>query len=508
MAQLLYSQLPGTLDATFGIGGIVQNPAGTVNTSSKVVLVQPDGKIILAGETFDVHPGYDIVLARFHPDGSPDPTFGTNGMNLTETPGMTTFIFSATLLPDGKILLAGSSSPVSTMNTGCCFLARFSSEGILDSSFGVNGFVFDWITNNSEIYAISLQSDGKIVAAGSSQNAALLPVATIIRYDHSGQHDLSFGTNGVVITQTSPFFCQYTSVEWMPDGRIMAAGSSSYNNQPNMTCFLVTRYLQDGSPDPSFGNNGIDLSGKLGPISFSFGIKILDNGKIILAGRRVDDEGGFAVARYQSGGGLDTDFGANGSVSTAIGNPLKDLGRTMTVQPDGKILVAGITYPLDNTAPRLALLRYEPTGTLDNQFGTNGVSVIDMGQTKNYAYSIALQPDGKILVSSGYYQGVGSNDLSVARFHGGDTLVSIEKESEKAFLALYPNPASENLTMLIPDDLSGGIVTIYSLEGQAILARRLCSPILTINLAEFAPGVYMIHYQADRRSIISKFIRE
>lgn len=492
VTQILFSQMPGTLDLTFGNGGIVLTPAGNMNTSTKTVLVQPDGKIVVAGETFDIHPGYDIVIARTNPDGSLDPSFGNNGINLVETPGMTTFIFAAVLLLDGKILLGGSSSPIGTTNTGCCFLARFTSDGLVDGSFGVNGFVFDWITNNSEIYALALQADGKIVAAGSSLNASLLPVATTIRYDNQGQRDPAFGTNGVVVTMSSQWWCQFTSIECLPDGRILAAGSSSYNNQPNLTCFLLVRYLANGTPDPAFGENGIDLSGKLGPISFSFGLKALTDGKIILAGRRVDDQGGFTVARYKPDGGLDPFFGSAGSVSTAIGNPLKDICRTMTVQPDDKIILAGITYPLDGTAPRLVLLRYLQAGIIDNQFGNNGFTVTDMGQSKNYAYDIALQNDGKILVTSGYWQAVGSGELSFARFHGGDTLVGVPPVRIEMILKLYPNPATELITLEIPSHYENGSGVIFDATGKSKMEIQLRPPQTTFDIRTFEKGLYVI----------------
>ena len=502
-----FTQTPGSLDLTFGTNGIVLTPAGISDTYAKSILLLPDGKIIISGETNNGGSGYAIAIGRYNPDGTPDITFGTNGITLISTPGLSNFIFASSLLPDGKILVGGGSAPPGSGGISRNILARFNPDGNLDTTFGIQGLVYTQITNDACIYALALQSDGKIIAAGTSNNTVnSLPVSTILRYDSLGNLDPSFGNNGIVTTLASPFMCQFTSVGLLTDGKIIAAGTTLYDNNPYHSCFLLVRYLTDGSLDSTFGINGIDLSGKLGAQSFSFALKILPDGKSLLAGRRMDDAGGFAVAKYNPDGGLDTTFGTGGSVATAVGDPLKDVCRAMTAQPDGKILLTGIAYPASGI-PLVALIRYTANGTPDNLFGTNGITTADMGFILNYANGIALQPDGKILISSMSYNSTSQNKFVMARFIGGDYPVGLPVSKQNGTLTSYPNPVIDHITIETASTRPQGNLVIYNVAGEEMLNLSTTSSKIDLNVSNLEAGIYFIKLTDDKGVETGRFIK-
>jgi uncharacterized delta-60 repeat protein len=176
---------PGDLDPSFGTGGTVTTAFGTSGTSAYAIALQGDGKIVAAGGT-----GLQdaFALARYNPDGSLDKTFGTGGLVMTginELAGVN----AVAVQEDGKIVVAGSSGGVQGFFT----LARYNPDGRLDKTFGAGGPVFG---TSGSANALALQGDGKIVAAGSTENTTF----ALVRYNPDGILDGTFGTGGTVTT--------------------------------------------------------------------------------------------------------------------------------------------------------------------------------------------------------------------------------------------------------------------------------------------------------------------
>jgi uncharacterized delta-60 repeat protein len=414
-------------------------------------------------------------------------------------------MFASVLQTDGKIVVGGGASPPGVNTTGSFIMARYNTNGTLDASFGVNGLVHTQIANGGTFYAMEIQPDGKIIAVGSINTPSSI-IATIARYDSYGNLDSTFGTNGIVETATNPLECQFTSVGLQPDGKILAAGNTIFDSYINHTCFLLVRYLSNGSLDPSFGNNGIDTTGKLGLKSFSFGMNLLSDGKILLAGSRKDPVGGFSIARYNQNGGLDPTFGTGGMVSTAIGNPLKDLGRAMTVQQDGKILVTGPVYPIVGE-PQLGLARYTADGTLDSLFGTNGIVNVDLGYNLNYGDGIVLQPDGNILVSAQWAVTDAVNKFAVARFIGGDFPVGVPVSIEPRLVKIYPNPASDYIRIETTTLLSKRNLSIYNDEGEEVLNLPETGCKMIVDISKLSNGVYYIKLTGSEGVETGRFVK-
>jgi uncharacterized delta-60 repeat protein len=418
LALLLSSGLRNTtqyaadeLDPTFGTGGKVTTDFGNTDAANGVA-IQADGKIIAAGDTAGAAIS-DFALARYNVDGSLDATFGTGGKVTTDFSGMNDSGRAVAIQTDGKIVVAGYASSLDFA------LARYNSDGSLDTSFGSGGKVTtDFSGDLDQAYSIALQTDGKIIAAGKTgSGAAALALA---RYNSDGSLDSSFGSGGKVTTTFTSSNDAVLGLAVQLDGRIIAAGFSGI--PPN---FVLARYNVDGSLDPTFGSAGkvtTDFSGR-GDTAKSVSIQ-KEDGKIVVAGYSGLAIGtfDFALARYEVNGSLDTAFGTGGRVITDfIGND--DFGNGMGILEDGKIVVAGSARDGSTGAIDFALARYNADGSPDTAFGTGGKMTTDFSGNLDIASSLKIQNDGRIVVA-GFAQ-IPGRDFALARYRAAPTAVTL-----------------------------------------------------------------------------------
>ncbi len=290
-------------------------------------------------------------------------------------------------------------------------LARYLADGALDTNFNSTGKVITPIgSGDDKAYAIALQPDGKIVVAGFCNNDFCLA-----RYQINGALDTSFGSagNGKVITSIGSGNDTANAIALQSDGKIVVAGfcegTSNYD-------FCLARYQANGTLDTSFNSTGKVIS----PIGSSndqaFAIALQPDGKIVVAGLCSNgSDWDFCLARYQANGTLDTSFNSTGKVISPIGSGF-DYGRAIALQPDGKIVVAGYCDKSSDTD--FCLARYHTNGTLDAGFGSGGKVFSPIGTSDDLGNAIALQPDGKIIVAGTCNNG--SNwDFCLARYEGG-----------------------------------------------------------------------------------------
>jgi uncharacterized delta-60 repeat protein len=344
----------GSLDNGFGINGIVITQVSFLSTATAIA-IQPDGKIVAAGtyHTGDFANIYHMVVARYHANGNIDSTFGTNGLAMPE-PGFSEEINDMVLQPDGKIIVAGTIANDMPVGAESFMLARFTSNGTLDTGFGASGITTTSVNISSEIVDIALLPDGKIIAAGRESLYDNPPVPdhtnfAIARYTPQGMLDSTFGTNGIVVTDVAtgaPDILQSMVVQ--PDGKIVAAGASGNNH-------CLVRYQSNGSLDNTFGTSGKVI--KPGPPAVLH-LALRSNGKFITAGTLIDMvlSADFMLNGYLPNGAIDTGFGLNGTVMTnfptAIPEGANDLSNCILVTPDNKIVVAG------SSDMNVALARY------------------------------------------------------------------------------------------------------------------------------------------------------
>ena len=342
----------GSLDTSFDGDGLVTTDFGTDDIAHGVA-IQSDGKIVVAGYTnsnglFCSSNNCNFALARYNPDGSLDSSFDGDGKVTTDFAGDEDFANGLVIQADGKIVAAGGA----VMGALTYFaLVRYSADGSLDSSFDGDGKVTTDLNGNGQAAnAVAIQTDGKIVAAGSEflgfNNFGLA------RYNNDGSLDNSFDGDGKVITDIAGNDEAY-AIAIQSDGKIVVAGLSN----PVGTDFVLTRYNPDGSLDSTLDGDGIVFT-DFGGTDYAEAVAIQTDGKIVAGGRKLSPND-FALARYNPDGSLDSSFDGDGKVLTDFGGG-SDSAKAIVIQADGKIVVSGYTSATD---ANFALARYGTTDT-------------------------------------------------------------------------------------------------------------------------------------------------
>jgi len=384
----------GSLDNTFDAGGELQ--------AHKMGL-QPDGKILVAGSSTSAY-----QIARLNSDGSLDGSFNPSLPDPSP-------VGSLVAQSDGKVLVAGDFTSVNGTNRNG--IARLNADGSLDSSFNPGTGSFGIAS------VVALQPDGKILIGGSFGSVNGTPREFIARLNADGSLDSSFDPGHEISGQVS-------SVVVQPDGKVLVGDVFTFINGTNR--YASTRLNADGSLDSMFISD-TNFRPKLGGLYFDdcgdpgrcscyqsvvpFALVVQADGKVLIGGVSVtisECSGGDGevisrpiLARFNADGSLDGSFGL------VIGN--RDWGsvNALAVQPDGKVLVGGSFYSINGTN-RPGIARLNANGSLDNSFnpgtGANGVS------------SVALQPDGKVLIGGGFTTVNGANRSGIARLNSNGSL--------------------------------------------------------------------------------------
>ena len=306
----------GTLDPTFGSGGKRVIDFGTDDESVYGAALQPDGKIVLAGDS-----RLQPAVVRLKANGTLDTSFDGDGRKLFSW-GAIGRVTAVVVAPNGKILLGGFSGP----EGGNIQVARLNANGAFDTTFGTAGIAAVDFGATEFGEAIARQADGRILVAGRSSTAG----AVVARLRATGVLDPDFGGDGRV---TLPGGGSVNAVLVQPDRNIVVAGNAS--GSATMT---VTRLKPDGSLDTSFGSGGtatVAFGSLANPLG---GAARQPDGKIVIAGYTQDGED-VAVARLNTNGSLDATFGTGGKATVDFG--AATFGNAVALAPNGRIVVAG-----------------------------------------------------------------------------------------------------------------------------------------------------------------------
>jgi uncharacterized delta-60 repeat protein len=406
LGALAAAAADGDLDATFGTSGQVMTDFRFSTDIANAVAVQPDGKIIVVGTTYtnNDYSEEDFAVARYNADGTLDATFGVDGRVTTDFPGLAAVASSVVVQPDGKIVVAGGAFPLFTF-LGEFKLVRYNPDGTLDATFGSGGIVTtDFPGQGSYAFAVALQPDGKIVAAGTqfinfSSDASSNTDFALARYHADGSPDTSFGTGGRVTADFDGLNDDVFAVLVQPDGKLVAVGSA--RNAVSDYDFALARFLPNGALDTAFGSGG-KVRTDIGLRGFdrAHSAALQPDGKVVAAGFAIARSGAnenFALARYGANGALDTTFSGDGKVQVDFGSCCQAAQRVL-LQADGKIVVVG--YPdSESTDSDFLLARLLPNGALDTSFGGGGKVRTSFGDLNGGARGAALQADGRIVAA-------------------------------------------------------------------------------------------------------------
>ena len=398
----------GTLDASFGTNGQIIPPDSQGPPVGYGIALQPDGKIITVGS--GRYASHGLAVYRYNANGTLDDSFGAGGVVITLV-GTDALALSVAVQADGKIVVVGYSYTI--QNTSDFTVVRYNPNGSLDTSFNGTGIVTtSFGGDNSFAYKVILQPDGKIVAAGSTFTGNSTFAFALARYNPDGSLDPGFGAGGKIIHAVSIGCIYLNDAALQPDGKIVASGLSDVY-YCNASVSAIVRYNTNGSIDTSFAQNGVFTTEE--NFVIGNGIALQPDGKLIAFGYTGYYGIGFAIVRLNPNGTPDTSFGINGRVITPIGTSQYAHAVDGAVQSDGKILAFGVAnnpiaivrYLGDSAAPRAAQFDFDGDRRADvsvfrpsdrtwylNQ-STNGFSATQFGLSTDKITPADFDGDGK-----------------------------------------------------------------------------------------------------------------
>ena len=383
----------GKLDTSFGGTGKRSVSLGSGWDYGQDVVVQSDGKIILAGGGYAGDWNTDFGLVRFNTDGNLDVTFDGDGKVLTEFFGNSDRILSVTLQGDA-VLAVGYAMHCYGADLA---VARYNVNGSLDTTFDGDGKVTTDFGGYDAANSVAVQADGQVVVAGDSGEDPSNEGIALARYNTNGSLDGTFDGDGKVLTDNGGYHLGYSVAA--EGGKIFVAGWS--NNSRNHD-FALVRFENNGSLDTGFAANGMATADFSAGDDMAVAMAVQTDNKIVLAGRTLQGSNSdFALARYCPDGKLDdgvncgtSGFGVGGMTVTDFG--ANDYGQSLLIQADGKIVVTGYTSSCPSSD--FAIARYNPNGSLDTSFNGDGKATVDFTGQWDEAHDVARQPDGKLIV--------------------------------------------------------------------------------------------------------------
>ena len=434
----------GTLDTSFDGDGKVQTPIGTSLDLAYTAAIQADGKIVVAGGTRGAVRD-DFGVVRYNTDGSLDTSFDGDGKVVTSISVDNDFAQAMVIQPDGKIIVVGE-----TEVQGHSFgVVRYNPDGSLDTSFDGDGKVTTSVRDTADYdlpYKVMLQPDGKIVVAGRSlANAQSDFDFALVRYNADGSLDPTFDGDGKLTTPVSPVASSDDGafgIALQPDGKIVVAGNAYYSM--NSGDCAVLRYNANGSLDTTFDGDGKAFISFGNLTEALLDVVIQPDGKIVTAGHKSNftgppiqgaagaSLGDLTVARLNPNGSLDTTFDGDGKVITEPPINGTMAAFSMKLLPNGKVIAAGYKRDTGATGTEFALARYMGdlnTADFDGDTKTD-ISIFRpsngewwMQNSSNNAVSAFTFGTSSDKITPGDFTGDGKTDIAVWRPSTGEWFV-------------------------------------------------------------------------------------
>lgn len=396
----------GSLDTSFDGDGVKSYSISSGTDYANDVLIQPDQKILLGGITYNGS-NLDFVVSRLNPNGTFDTSFDSDGIASTGITSSDDRLLKLALQSDGKIL--GSGYGLASGSNNDFTMVRFNTNGSLDTTFDGDGRVqTDFGLGRDDVgRKLAIQSDGKIVQVGETNtvNGSRYDYG-VVRYNTDGSLDTTFDGDGKLTAQFNANNSISTDVAVQPDNKIVVVGRSNWQTVD----FGAMRFNPNGSLDTTWGAGKINLDLFNGIADEGRAVARQTDGKLIVVGRYLNGSNfAAAVARYNTNGTIDTTFGSGGKVTTQINSTYP---QAVAMQTDGKIVVAGFIFTGANYD--FLLLRYNTNGTLDTSFDGDGIVTLNI-TVADLLYGVAIQPDGKIVAVGTLFSG--SDQYVVLRYN-------------------------------------------------------------------------------------------
>lgn len=429
--------------------GSVVLGTGLPRDIGRAVAIQPDGKIVVAGDSYDATLNSNaIALARHNANGSLDAGFSKDGVDklfITSPSGTSARsvgheVESVFVQADGKIVVGGTRGGGASV-----VLLRYNTDGSLDKQF-------DYLSTH-EPRAIAMQPDGKFVLAG--------PWFALSRVDSTLSVGSSLASTSFGNGDTA------TAVAVQPDGKIIVAGNTS-TPDGSVNRFAVARFNPNGGLDTTFSGDGKQTTDVGGGADWGYAIAVQADGKILVAGSSSNGlNSDFALVRYTSTGNLDTTFSGDGKLTLDFDGDY-DEAYSLLAQPDGKILLAG------KASGDFAVARFNANGSLDSSFSGDGKARFDFDGNIEYCKSLALQADGKIVLAGPASDASGdSYHIALVRFNPDGSLdtanvqAGVNRSGTAAVDTLNGTPYNDTLNGQGGNDALNGGAGADTLRGGA-----------------------------------------
>lgn len=453
-----------SLCSDFGINGMASTLESHITRFNSAVVLA-SGKIVAVGY-FDDNRDKDFLVARYNSNGTPDNTFGTNGLQVFDITGTDKddVAMTVTTAPDGNLLVGGVSagygtiikistagSLVTTFGTsgkivypilyssvesilvgsddviygiGKTFdtdnivirqlgIRAFDQSGTAITTYGENGHYYnrDYLLWHTDQIDAALQSDGKLLVTGSFGAPDNIDLWRVIRINTNGTVDTSFGSNGVM-EEGEPAAAKVEDIKLGADGSIYLGGAIRIDSDlPSLA--MVKKRNSNGSPNTAFNSTGSATHSGAGDNAVIGAIEIDGNGKVYIAGSKMNanDETDFLLTAFNANGTVDSNFGVHvDRMAGSNGGALSDLIRLA----DGSFIACGYLEGADHAYG--VVVKYKPTGELDENFGAGGSTVARLAGEGSMK-AIAMTADGKIVTAGTYLHNGSNTGIAVARFN-------------------------------------------------------------------------------------------
>lgn len=534
----------GKLDKNFGLNGKITPELNSYRAYAGAVSIMPDDKILVAGYSYQPHgqySNYDFTLLRYHTNGRPDSSFGNNGIVLTDFNNGTEgeIATEMVLQPDGKLIVAGTSRDFGEdqgIYRTRFICARYNTDGKLDSSFGEEGkqrFYFDVDAFDEEAVAndLAIDSKGRIIIAGYNTSYTKGADAAIARCNPDGSPDLTFGKAGQVTTHIEGSNLYMRSLIIQPGDKIVLGGSITGEYMSNERSILI-RYTENGTIDNTFGDDGMIKNNSISALNNCYSLALQPNNKIIAAGSTGN---AFYISRYDADGKSDYSFGKNGSIFSPMGSAGNSYVEKVNLF-NNKIILAGYAYWSEDAD--LTLARYNndlvlATTVQDFMVIKKDNTALLQWQTKternNDFFTIEKSPDGKDFISIGIVNSKGSSnylqhysftDISPKAGINYYRLKQTDADGYFTYSSVVQISFSKNITIKLSPNPVHDLLTIEGLAATNDLfimdaSGKIAGKTIAVNdiykwdIQRLAAGVYYLVVQDNKKWLTSfKFIKQ
>lgn len=501
------------LDPNFGNQGIVRTSFSNTSSDHMYALaVQPDDKVIVAGRSNGFFPNGSMhcSLARYLPDGALDPDFGRSG-KVWSPIGESSVAQSLAFQYDGGIICTGFATFSSPGNATTTMLARYLVDGRLDAGFGQSGYTLGVAPAGIEAMqasTVAVQPDDKIVIGGTARDTKGKEHLLIARYLPNGKPDLDFGSNGIILSSIFPSTNdRIAKVLVQRDERIVAI-CNSYPANNNGAFLSALRYLPNGEPDLSFAGSGRWTANNSGP---GVDALITDEDKLLILGNNnTNGASPIALFRFNTDGSPDGSFGVNGIVKTSFGTA-KDYPSGLAIGPDRSIAISGSRA--QNNGYTILVARLLADGSPDLHFGAQGYGLTSLNSPYDTGNDVGVQSNGRIVLVAHYLPAL--NGLAVCGYRSRTSVTSVHATSRQPLVraTLLPNLLTDRGILQCDIEQETPLrVDLCNAQGYFIRNLFTASTMeaqrfnLDISGADLPAGVYRLVVSSDAGKVALPFV--